>query len=241
MPQQYNNFLASCWQQFGSVCLQPTLDLTQDFGANDPVKIAQAAYNQGCTATSIWHYGTAVANSTLLDQILSAFPKTAGETPTMIDLTNPTVASHFEATSDPQVWHCKDKNHDFLVGHGILGFYQKIGGDALCGLTYLGLPCSNEIAVPGKPGVVKQEFERACVEWDPNKNDDNPPGSGPVYLIHVERDPRIIALQTQITTLQGEIAALKALPIVANMQQIQTIGQTIKDDVDTIMKLAQVQ
>lgn len=48
-------------------------------------------------------------------------------------------------------------------------------------------------------------------------------------------------LQAQITTLQGEIAKLQALPIVANLNQIQSIGQTIKDDVDTIMKLAQVQ
>jgi len=48
-------------------------------------------------------------------------------------------------------------------------------------------------------------------------------------------------LLAQITTLQGEIAALQALPIVANMEKIQTIGQTIKDDVDLIMKLAQIQ
>ena len=48
-------------------------------------------------------------------------------------------------------------------------------------------------------------------------------------------------LQAQNTTLQAEIVTLQALPVVANMEQIRTIGQTIKDDVDLVIKLAQVQ
>jgi len=158
-----------------------------------------------------------------------------------IDLTNGTVASHFEATNDPHIWHCKDQGHDFIVGYGILNFYQQFGGDALCGLTYLGLPSSNELPVHGFPGVVDQEFERGTVRYDPQHATDNPPGSGPVYLIHEEQDPRAQSLQSQITTLQGEIAKLQALPIVANLGQIQTIGQQIADDIALIMKLAQVQ
>jgi hypothetical protein len=106
--------------------------------------------------------------------------------------------------------------------------------------------------VPNKPGVVWQAFERGVLIFDPNHVIDNPPGSGRVYLLHIDKglgmDPRIGQLSTQnaqltnqVTTLQGEVKALQALPIVANMQQIQTVGQTIKDDVDIIMKLAQVQ
>jgi|GEM_PF-1554929 len=78
MPQQYTNFLASCWQQFaqsGAECLQPTVDLSQEFGLNDPVAIAKAAYNQGHTALSVWYYGFAVENPGLLDAVFHAFPK----------------------------------------------------------------------------------------------------------------------------------------------------------------------
>lgn len=156
------------------------------------------------------------------------------EQPMTIDLTNGTVASHF--TGDDTIWSCKDNG--FLVGHAILDFYRSFGGNALCGLTHLGLPSSNELPVHGYPGVTQQEFERGCVRYDPSHLTDNPPASGPVYVIHTNQDPRWLAAQAQITTLQGEIAAL---PVVANMKQIQTIGQTIKDDVDLIMKLAQVQ
>lgn len=78
MPQQYTNYLASCWQQFaqsGARCLQPTVDLSQEFGPNDPIAIAKVAYNQGHTALSVWHYGSAVENPDLLDAVFRAFPK----------------------------------------------------------------------------------------------------------------------------------------------------------------------
>jgi hypothetical protein len=130
----------------------------------------------------------------------------------MIDLTNGTVASHF--TGDNNIWKCKDNG--FLIGYGILGFYRKFGGDALCGLTYAGLPKGNERAVPGHPGVVEQEFERITFRYDPNHELDNPPGSGDVYLVHVEQDPRYVALQSQIT-------ALKTLPGADNLKTINSL------------------
>lgn len=165
-----------------------------------------------------------------------------------IDLTNSTVASHFTGGTD--IWQCKDNG--FIVGHAILAFYQSYGGNALCGLTYLGLPLSNETSVPNHSGVVYQRFERGVLCYDPGHVIDNPPGSGDVYLLHIEQgigqDPRIAVLggqitdlSSQVTTLQGDIAKLQALPIVTNLEQIQTVGQSIKDDIDTIMKLAQVQ
>ena len=135
-------------------------------------------------------------------------------------------------TGDSKTWTCKQNN--FTLHGEILAFYQSFGNSALCGLTHLGLPLSNELPVDGHLGVVDQEFERGAVRFDPNHELDHPPGSGRVYLIHFDQDPRV-------ATLQGEIAKLQSLPVVANMKQIQTIGQTIKDDVDIIMKLAQVQ
>lgn len=49
------------------------------------------------------------------------------------------------------------------------------------------------------------------------------------------------ALKAQIATLQAQITQLETLPVVANFQQIATIGKQIADDVNLILKLAQVQ
>jgi len=127
------------------------------------------------------------------------------EEPIMIGLDNGTVASHF--SGDNNIWKCK--NNGFLVGYGILGFYRKLGGDALCGLTYLGLPKSNEIAVHGYPGVVQQEFERGSVRYDPQHQLDSPPGAGDCYVVHVEQDMRTLAAQAQIAALQSQVASLQ--------------------------------
>lgn len=102
----------------------------------------------------------------------------------VIDLATPRVSDYFQATGDPAVWKCIKTG--FLVGHGILGFYQKFGGDALCGLTYLGLALSNEIAITGHPGSVYQKFERGTVVWNPDHTFDSPPNSGPVYMAHTD-------------------------------------------------------
>ncbi len=213
MPQQYDDYLASCWTQFGALgaaCLQPTINMTQDFGPNNPVNIASSAYSQGHTAISVWYYETAAANPSLLDAIYAAFPK--GEQSMVIDLSTPRVSNYFEGSGN--VWRCKQTG--FLVGHGILSFYQKFGGDALCGLTYLGLPLSNEMGIAGKPGVVYQRFERAVLAWDPQKTLDNPPASGDVYCMHVDsglgQDPRIAQLQAQIAQLQHPAVAPPAQP-----------------------------
>lgn len=100
----------------------------------------------------------------------------------MIDLTNPTVASYFSATPDGK-WHCKQTGN--VLQFGMLNFYQTYGQNAYCGLTYLGLPRSNELPVAGHQGVVKQEFERGWLIYDPQHQVDDPPGAGAVYLMHL--------------------------------------------------------
>ena len=92
-------------------------------------------------------------------------------------------ASEFFSGLGNDVWKCNQTG--FVVGHGILNFYRHFGGDGLNGLTYLGLPLSNEIAIAGHAGVVKQAFERAIVVWDPNHQVDSPPGAGKAYLMHL--------------------------------------------------------
>jgi N-acetyl-anhydromuramyl-L-alanine amidase AmpD len=119
------------------------------------------------------------------------------------------------------IWRCTKTG--YVVGHGILDFYRRYGGDALFGLTYLGLPLSNETAVAGYQGVVLQRFERGVVCWDPGHQVDNPPGSGPAYLMHLDRgpgqDPRISALQQQVATLQQQVNTLK--------QEVDTLKQEL--------------
>jgi N-acetyl-anhydromuramyl-L-alanine amidase AmpD len=139
------------------------------------------------------------------------------EEPMTIDLTNSTVASHFAGT-DNTMWTCKDNG--FLVGHAILDFYRKFGGDALCGLSYAGIPKSPELPVHGYPGVTEQEFERCTFRYDPSHAIDFPPGSGSVYVIHTDQDPRWLAAQ-------AEIAALQALPAAARLLQINTLAAQI--------------
>jgi len=160
-----------------------------------------------------------------------------GETTMAIDMSTPGVSSFFEGTGD--VWKCKKNN--FLVGHGILGFYKKFGGDALCGITYLGLPTSNEIAVLNKAGttigVVYQRFERAVVAYDPRHQVDNPPQSGDCYLAHLDNYP---GQDPRIADLQKQIAALKQ-PTPTNLVQINTLSKQIADDVQLILNLSSAQ
>ena len=141
-----------------------------------------------------------------------------GNQPMTIDLTNSTVASHFSGM-DNTMWTCKDNG--FIVGHAILDFYRSFGGNDLCGLSWLGLPLSNELPIHGHPGVVQQEFERCALQYDSNHVCDFPPGStGPVYLVHTNQDLRTIALQDEITTLQQSPAA-------KNLLQINTLAAQI--------------
>jgi len=94
------------------------------------------------------------------------------------------VSTYFEQQSD-QIWKCKQTG--FVIGHGILAFYCafRVTAQDLGGLTHLGLPKSGEQGVPGKPGVVEQVFERGILAYDSAHIADNPPGSGSVYLAHI--------------------------------------------------------
>lgn len=167
-----------------------------------------------------------------------------GETPMTIDLTNPVVATYFSATQDPQIWQCKN---GFLLGHGLLAFYQKFGGDALCGLTYLGLPLSPEAPVLNSTGTtvgaVYQRFERAVACYNPNKNVDNPPGASDVFLLHLDKgpgqDPRIAQLEAQIATLTQPAQLLQQLN--GLIAQASTANAQIGTVLTQAAKLSQVQ
>jgi len=102
----------------------------------------------------------------------------------MLPITIDQVSNYFEQAGD-QIWKCKQTG--FIIGHGILAFYCafRVTPQDLGGLTHLGLPKSGEQGVPGKPGVVEQVFERGILAYDTAHIADNPPGSGSVYLAHI--------------------------------------------------------
>lgn len=100
----------------------------------------------------------------------------------IIDLTDSLVASFFAPTPDGK-WQCHQTG--YVVQFGMLDFYRSYGQNAYCGLTYLGLPKSNETPIAGHAGVVKQEFERGWLVYDPQHRVDDPPGAGAVYPMHL--------------------------------------------------------
>ena len=123
----------------------------------------------------------------------------------VVELTDPEVAHYFELGPSPHTWRCRSNGK--IIQDAMLKFYQGYGNAGLCGLTFLGLPLSNEVYfLPGKP-VAKQFFERGVLIYDPDHLIDNPPGSGEVYLLHLYnngpgQDPQVGVLEQKITDLQ---------------------------------------
>jgi len=145
--------------------------------------------------------------------------------PVAISISTPKVGDYYKDVGGG-LWHCTIPTHDFVIGGAILTFYRTLGNAGLCGLTILGLPCSNEMGIAGKPGRVYQEFERGIVAYDPPPRlIDNPPGAGPVYLTHrdlVQPSPAApsVALQKDLDTARGLVIDLQ--------HKLQVISQVLK-------------
>jgi len=145
----------------------------------------------------------------------------------MIDLSTPGVANYFTSNA-PGWWQCKNGKQI----HGeILQTYQEAGNSGLNGLTWWGLPKSNEIPVESYPGfqylagqhITIQFFERAVVAFDPDHKLDNPPGAGRVYPVHLYSGP---GQDPVIATLQQELAqAQKATPTVTGVDQAKVANR----------------
>lgn len=78
MPMAYNDKLTSDYksqieQINSSACIQPTLDLSQEFGANDVLANAKKIKADGCLAVSLWYEQFAQQNTTLVDEIVQLF------------------------------------------------------------------------------------------------------------------------------------------------------------------------
>jgi N-acetyl-anhydromuramyl-L-alanine amidase AmpD len=155
-----------------------------------------------------------------------------GEEPTMIDITNPSVARYFKASSDDKTWTC---TNGYTVGGAILDFYKAFGGSALNGLSHAGLPTSPEIGLGG--GRVMQRYERLIAFYDPSRTLDQPPGLDPsiqVYVAHINsgpgQDPRVEDLTTQVTALTAQVASLQTSALAQENAALQAkISAASKD------------
>ncbi len=125
-----------------------------------------------------------------------------------IDLNTSNVSNYFELVNGNQ-WRCKQTQK--IIHGAILTEYCKYGNAGLAGLTFLGLPKSNEVPIPNASPCVKQYFERGVLVYDPIPHKlDNPPGAGDVYNAQLYgglgQDPAVSALQKQVTDLQAQLA-----------------------------------
>lgn len=155
-------------------------------------------------------------------------PQQQEEEPIMINLNTPGVGDYFEG--DDNAWKCKQTG--FIIGGaGAVKFYSELGGNALCGLTYLGLPIGPATGITGKPGVVYQRFERGVLCYDPGHILDNPPGAGSFYLLHIDgdgpgADPRIADLKKQVASLQESALAQELQKEQDKLAQIKQIASS---------------
>lgn len=129
-----------------------------------------------------------------------------------IEITDPEIARYFElAVPDGSAWRCRSNGK--IIKDAMLTFYCSFGNSELCGLTYLGLPQSNEIPMDAK-GNTKQYWECGVTFYDPKHTYDTRPGTSnpdtrPVYLAHLysanspAQDPRVAQLQTQLAQCQS--------------------------------------
>ncbi len=72
LPQAYNDWLES--REYAELpqdmCIQTMIDLTQEFGANQQIAIAQAAKAHGQTTIWMWEYQAALRNPALVDELV---------------------------------------------------------------------------------------------------------------------------------------------------------------------------
>ncbi len=140
-----------------------------------------------------------------------------------ISLTTPGVSNWFKAGSG-NAWVCT--KNGCIIHDGMLNFYRTMSG-SLAGLTMAGLPENNEHK-PLKPSgmsdqdyqlllrshgeISEQDFERLTLRYDPNHVMDNPPGGGPVYVVHRETVDTSAqeALQEQLSAAAAAVASLQA-------------------------------
>jgi hypothetical protein len=131
----------------------------------------------------------------------------------MLDIS---AVSHYFTDQGNSVWKCIQTG--CLLGHGMLGFFRSQSAP----LALLGLPRTNELAIPGHPGVVLQVFERAVLCYDPAHTIDNPPGAGDVYALHIDQatSPAVAQILT-LLGIQPATPTVNTTDLIAQFHAIQ--------------------
>ena len=165
VPQWYDTSLSKSALPADCACVQPGVDITNEYGANDPLNIAKPY-----STVFLWEYETALANMSLSQAIASRNGPVQGMS---MD------PSFFTANSDGS-YTCKQTG--FKIQKGFLTWYENNGG-----LFRLGLPLNNEYVIPNMGTATIQMFERGALVWDTGKVYDNVPGtpSDSIYFAHI--------------------------------------------------------
>ncbi len=140
-------------------------------------------------------------------------------------------------------WRCKQTGH--ILQYGILDFYKGYSNVDLCGVTWLGLPKSDEVPVEklspafahwAGHGITVQFLECGVACYDPGHLVDQRPGSkSSVYLLQLYnngpgQDPGIAKLQAIVADLQSKLAQVQVVDPLASqalavVRQIKTSVQ----------------
>ncbi len=109
-PQEYNQWLSTGEGEFGRRCLLPAIDLSREFGANDPVRCAQEARQRGHETLFVWEYTFARGNPRLANQVATTFLAT-----TPLDHLDPVPPPPIPGPEPPQP---HDAGHTYIVQPG---------------------------------------------------------------------------------------------------------------------------
>lgn len=146
----------------------------------------------------------------------------------MLQLTDP-MGKYF-TDAGGSVWHCPSKNVN--LGYGHLAFFRQHEG-------IFGLPLINEVHLSVLPDPVNtiMIYECAIAMYDPAHKFDNRPGSGDVYLVHIDggigqqiiAKPLLAALQTQIDSMKQQITDLQS-----QRDQLKQSVDTLNQEIDQL-------
>ncbi len=129
-----------------------------------------------------------------------------GVTPMIFDESSPLFSSFFTKL-DNQHWQCKQTGKHIALG--MLDYYKTLSFDPQHQLPSIGLPLTDETYVPraDKAPLSYLLCERGAMIYDPKHVNDNPPGSGQVYLAHIDSGIILNVLQKPV---QDQLATVKA-------------------------------